>query len=110
MLLLRRRRRHRVPAVAHLPRHVFPVKLDADAGSRVEVQHIFVLVRRHFTFALVRLVRLLGELEHGLVLRLPLVNPGLRLAGLDVVAVFVAAVRGAAAAAMVVNREPILQV
>ena len=101
-----------MPAVGEFRTHVLLVEVDANAGRRIEVQDLVVLVVGADFFAdadvaaallqllAVRLLRLLRQLEHGLVLGLPLVDAGLRLARLDVVAVFVAAVGRAAAASV----------
>ena len=93
-------------AVGEFRSDVLLVEVDANSGRRIEIQDLLVLVLGADFLAavfgllqfVVGLLGLLRQLEHGLVLGLPLVDPRLRLAGLDVVAVLVAAVGRAAAA------------
>ena len=90
-------------AVGEFRSDVLLVEVDANSGRRIEIQDLLVLVLgADFLVGLLQfvvgLLGLLRQLEHGLVLGLPLVDPRLRLAGLDVVAVLVAAVGRAAAA------------
>ena len=90
-------------AVGEFRSDVLLVEVDANSGRRIEIQDLLVLVLGADLLVgllqfVVGLLGLLRQLEHGLVLGLPLVDPRLRLAGLDVVAVLVAAVGRAAAA------------
>ena len=90
-------------AVGEFRSDVLLVEVDANSGRRIEIQDLIVLVLGTDLLVgllqfVVGLLGLLRQLEHGLVLGLPLIDPRLRLAGLDVVAVLVAAVGRAAAA------------
>ena len=90
-------------AVGEFRSDVLLVEVDANSGRRIEIQDLIVLVLGTDLLVgllqfVVGLLGLLRQLEHGLVLGLPLVDARLRLAGLDVVAVLVAAVGRAAAA------------
>jgi len=70
----------RVPGVGLRTHILVVIKVDANSGGGIEAEDVVVGHRADvlallFPAVLARLVRLLGQLEHGLVLGLPLVDP-----------------------------------